>query len=170
MAIFIRQAETGADLAAVRVLCLAYRRTLLDRTAHIPGIVDHHYPQAAYRRMIDALPGQHVPPDGILLVAVSDDRVVACGMTQRIDAETCELKRVFVAAAARGQGAGRLLCQTALTWAQGRYRRMVLDTLRALPEAADLYRSMGFRESAPYHPLLPEHEPYVLFFEKSLAA
>ena len=90
-------------------------------------------------------------------------------MTQLVAPETCEIKRVFVSPTARGRGVARTLCRAAIDWArEAGYRRMVLDTMRSLPEAIALYQGMGFRTTDPYHEMPPEFAPLVLYFEYPL--
>jgi putative acetyltransferase len=53
---------------------------------------------------------------------------------------------------ARGANLGRLLTTSLLSRARALgYRRMVLDSLAEMVTAQKLYRSLGFRETKPYH-------------------
>jgi ribosomal protein S18 acetylase RimI-like enzyme len=74
-----------------------------------------------------------------------------CVALRRIDDHTCEMKRLFVRANARGSGLGRRLADAVIAEARSRgYRRMLLDTLPTMAAARGLYGSLGFRETEPY--------------------
>lgn len=106
-----------------------------------------------------------VLPRGAFLLAWLDGEPVACGSLKPISARVGYLKRMWVAESARGLGVGRrmLAALEAQAAALG-YRRLRLETNKALREAIALYRSAGYREVAPFN-----DEPYAHFwFEKQL--
>jgi len=106
-----------------------------------------------FDKELAGLPGDYAPPSGRLLLAYDDEQLLGCIALRRHDAVTCEMKRLFLRLAARGKGAGRVLVHQILAAAREiGYQRMVLDTVPGtMDKAIELYRSIGFREIAPYY-------------------
>ena len=104
-----------------------------------------------FARELAALPGEYAPPRGCLLVALHHGRSVGCVALRPLDAQTAELKRLWVQSSARGCGAGRLLVEAALQAARDAgYSRVRLDTTPGMDAAQRLYRSLGFVQIEPY--------------------
>jgi len=60
--------------------------------------------------------------------------------------ETCELRKLFLLPASRGQGIGRELTQRCLEYAKSKhYTQCYLDTLSSMQSAITLYESFGFK-------------------------
>ena len=113
------------------------------------------------------LPGDYAPPKGEMLLARdTDGTVVGCVAVRPVAGapELCEMKRLYVRAAARGKGLGRHLALAAMTQARHLgYRRICLDTLPTMLEAQALYLSLGFAQVG-----VSASEPQVLLFERDL--
>jgi DNA-binding MarR family transcriptional regulator/GNAT superfamily N-acetyltransferase len=112
-----------------------------------------------------ARPEQLRPPAGLFLVAALQGEPVGCGALKFHERGPAELKRMWVAPAARGFGLGRRLLAELERLARGQgVRRLRLETNRNLTEAIALYRSSGYREVPAFN-----DEPYAHhWFEKRL--
>lgn len=87
------------------------------------------------------------PPHGVFLVARQGEAAVACAGMLLLPPDTAEVRRVYTAPAARGQGIGSLL----LHELEARARelgvtRMRLDTRDDLVEARRMYSRHGYEE------------------------
>src|ERR1700722_7442769 len=85
------------------------------------------------------------PPNGVFIVGYEDEIAVCCGGIKRLDAEACEIKRMYVAPEARGRGVARILL-AALEQRAGAlgYKIARLDTGPKQPAAQHLYESTGY--------------------------
>lgn len=101
------------------------------------------------------------------LVARLDGRAVGCGGYAPEGDGTAELKRIFVAAEARGLGIGRALLQALeADAARAGIRLLRLETGVKSAEALGLYRRFGYREIGPFGAYGPD--PLSVFMEKAL--
>lgn len=139
-------ASPSLDLARVRELFVEYADWLN---------VDLCF--QGFNEELAGLPGAYAPPDGRLLLALHDGQAAGCIALRRFDAQTGEVKRLWVRPAFRGTGLGRQLAERLLANAREcGYERLVLDTLSSMQSAIALYRSLGFREiGAYYHNPIP---------------
>lgn len=119
-----------------------------------------------YEQEFAGLPGAYAPPHGAVLLARLNGAVVGCAALRRVDATTCELKRVYVRPSARGLQAGRLLVEQMLSLARARgYQRMALDVLPEFVAAQRLYATLGF---VPAPPVSHNPVPGTLFLARDL--
>ena len=100
------------------------------------------------------LPGKYAPPRGAILIA-RDGAGSALGcvaLRPWSQPGVCEIKRLYVRPAARGQALGRRLAEAVIAWAaRAGYVRVLLDTLASMQAARQLYVALGFRPVAAYY-------------------
>jgi ribosomal protein S18 acetylase RimI-like enzyme len=104
-------------------------------------------------------------PAGVLLLATVGGEAVGCAGLRLLDGGHAEIKRMWVAEAARGHGiARRLLGELEARAAAAARHTVRLDTNGTLTEALALYRSAGYTEVERFN-----DEPYAdHWFEKRI--
>lgn len=103
-----------------------------------------------YEPEFASLPGKYAAPEGCLLLAWQQGRVVGCAALRQVDSTCGEMKRVYVRPEARGTGLGRQLVERTITAARAAgYRRLCLDVLPEFAVAKQLYLALGFRPAQP---------------------
>jgi ribosomal protein S18 acetylase RimI-like enzyme len=138
----ITTASLPTDLPALTSLFRAY-------AASLP--IDLGY--QGFDGELAALPGKYAPPAGALLIARdAAGAALGCVAMRPLETNICEMKRLYVAPAGRGQGLGKTLAHAIIEAARtSGYREMRLDTLPSMADAQKLYRQLGFTEIAPYY-------------------
>ena len=123
------------------------------------------------------LPGYYGPPSGRAWLAYDDageagdtGEAVGCvALRPMADEGVCELKRLYVRPAHRGEGIGRALTVQAIGEARALgYRIMRLDTGTFLDASHRLYASLGFVERGPYYDVPPDVLRVTVFLELRL--
>jgi putative acetyltransferase len=105
-----------------------------------------------YLSELRGLPGKYLGKEADLLLARVNREGAGCvAITRRVlndGMDAAEMKRLWVEPRFRGHGLGRRLVGSAIDWARLHgCSAVVLDTVNeAMPEAAKLYRSLGFEE------------------------
>jgi DNA-binding MarR family transcriptional regulator/GNAT superfamily N-acetyltransferase len=104
-------------------------------------------------------------PAGLLLLASQRAEPIGCGALKLHGGDPAEIKRMWVAASARGLGVGRrLLAELEAHAARHGSRVARLETNASLTEAIGMYRAAGYVEVEPFN-----NEPYAHhWFEKQL--
>jgi len=135
------QAESPSQIARARELFLEYARSLGFRLCF----------QNFDKELAD-LPGDYAPPAGRLLLAEYEGQIAGCAGLHKLEAGICEMKRLYLRPQFRGKGLGRALADRIIAEARAiGYQRMRLDTVEpVMKDAVAMYRSIGFREIAPY--------------------
>ena len=90
-------------------------------------------------------------PDGRFVIAYVDGQPAAMGGLRRYDAESVEIKRMYVRPEYRGRGLSRLVLAhlESLAAAMGA-ARVVLETGDRQPEAMRLYETSGYERIEPF--------------------
>lgn len=149
-------AETPEHIAAARELFLEYAQSLGFSLCF-----------QGFDQEMAALPGDYVPPRGRLLLALVEAAPAGCVALHQLEPAICEMKRLYVRPKFRGLRIGRSLVDLVLAEARAiGYSKMRLDTVEPMMrDAVRMYRSLGFREIAPYraNPI-----PGALYMEREL--
>ena len=123
--------RTNSDNADFRELVRA-----LDQDLAIRDGEDHSF--FAQFNKIDSI--RHV------VVAYQNDIPVGCGAIKQYDAETMEVKRMFVPLALRGQGiASRVLTELEQWCKELHFKKCILETGEKQPEAIRLYHKNNYK-------------------------
>jgi len=145
----IRRATSARDLAHARTLFETYAASL---------DVDLCFQN--FSEELATLPGAYAPPHGRLLLLGPSASPTGCIALRplpengfvTVAGSAGEVKRLYVAPAARGSGAGRALVDAIVNEARTiGYRNLMLDTLATMTAARALYASVGFRPCAAYY-------------------
>lgn len=134
---------SATDLPAITSLFRAY-------AASLP--IDLGY--QGFDGELASLPGKYAPPTGALLIARdANGAALGCVAMRPLDEPgVCEMKRLYITPAGRGQGLGRHLARAIIEAARAAgHHEMRLDTLSTMHEAQALYRALGFTEIAAYY-------------------
>jgi ribosomal protein S18 acetylase RimI-like enzyme len=136
----LRQAESPEDVATAGTLFQEYGASLGFKLCF-----------QGFDQELAGLPGDYAPPAGRLLLLIEDGKVAGCVALRRLEADACEMKRLYVRPEYRGRALGRFLAESIISEARGLgYARLRLDTVPTMAVAIALYRDLGFREIAPY--------------------
>ena len=108
----------------------------------------------SFDKELAELPGEYAAPEGRLLLATCEGQSAGCVALHKLDHEICEMKRLYVRPEFRGKGLGKILAERIIGEAhQIGYKQLRLDTVEPLMRTAvKMYRTLGFREIAPYRP------------------
>lgn len=152
----IIQAETEDQINATRSIFREYEVSLeLDLCFQ------------GFEAEVAGLPGRYIKPTGRLFLAYSDEKLAGCVAFRKLEDGVCEMKRLFVRDAFRGQNIGIQLIKKVIADAvEAGYKAVKLDTeANKMGKAIGLYESVGFRPIEPYY---ENPRDNVLFMELTL--
>ena len=133
MITFLRTNSDNADFRSLVVL--------LDQDLAIRDGEDH----AFYDQFNKIVNIQHV------VVCYDDTKPIACGAFKAYDADTVEIKRMFVVPELRGHGLGGKVLKELELWAlEEGFAACVLETGKKQPEAIALYTRSGYNITPNY--------------------
>jgi len=136
----VTAATTEDDFAAARALIEEYAASLE---------IDLGF--QGFDEEIAHFPRGYSPPDGAVFVAWEGDEPAGVVALRRYRGSVCEMKRLYVRPAHRGNGLGRKLSEEVIAAARRLgYTTMRLDTLPTMDAAIGLYRALGFRDIPAY--------------------
>jgi len=135
--LIIRTIEPGDNKALATII----RNSLEEFKANKPGTV-------YFDETTDHLSDVFTTGGSIYFVVESGGNILGGGgiyPTANLDAGTCELVKLYLAAAARGKGVGKLLMEKCIAAAKELgYQKIYLETMPELTVAIPLYEKFGF--------------------------
>jgi len=143
----IFEARTESHYEQARYLLRAYRSELPPQVS-----------VGQYDKEVEGLPGQYAEPHGTVLLATVSGQPVGCVCLRPLgEAGVCEMKRLYVLPAFRGEAIGRNLIEQVILAGRSRnYARLRLDTHPpSMQSAVALYRRLGFSELADVKDAIP---------------
>ena len=165
----VSRATTPAQLDQVRSLIRAFVDWHRQRHREDLELIDRYFDARAFEEELASLPGKYAPPKGRLLLATHDGQPAGCVALREIDADTCEMKRMFVYTQFQGKGVGRALAEAVIQEARSiGYSLMRLDTSVRQIEAQTLYERSGFKRIEPYYELPEDVKNWLVFMEMRL--
>lgn len=165
----VMHATTQQQLDDLRGLIRAFVDWHRERHAADTALIDAYFNAKAFEEELAGLPGKYGPPGGLLLLASLDSRPAGCVALRALEADTAEMKRMFVRLEYQGKGVGRALSEALIREARAMgYSRMRLDTSVRQVEALTLYERMGFVRIDPYYDVAPALAKWLVFMELRL--
>ena len=134
--------------AEVRMLFEEYTQMLVQGEPSFGAYLDLQH----YGEEVDHLKEKYGPPAGRLYLAFCEGEPAGCIGLRQLNAENCEMKRLYVRPRFRGKGIGSMLVQRIIGDAKEiGYKNIFLDTLPFLQSALKLYKRCGFCETERYN-------------------
>lgn len=142
MPVKVIQAISGANLDEVR--------GLFEQYAQLRGV---EFEAKNFETEMAGLPEPYTPADGgRLLLATYEGEAAGCVGMKKLDAKTCEVKRLYVPPQYRGNGIGKMLVNAALEMARELgYKKVMADTDLTMRVAMLIFDEHGFKQAGQGH-------------------
>lgn len=148
----IYKVENGKQLEHVRALWREFAELLKSRLhEYVDRPSFREYMKNYEDEIANRLPGRFGPPGGCILLAEYKGKPAGCVGLMDMGDGICEMRRLYVKPQYRKFGIGKILAKAIIE--QGRnmgYTSMRLNTNKKMTGAEELYRSLGFKDIAPY--------------------
>lgn len=145
--ITIEPVRTDEQAKVTEVMAWEFVDWLKERYPESLREIDDYMERQEFAKRMADVRVDYAPPSGESLIAGLDGAPVGILMMHGISDTTCEMNRMFVRPAARGNGVARLLAEQLIEAARRMgFKRMTLGALSRHHEALPLYRSLGFVE------------------------
>ena len=155
--VVIQEVSNPGDLATVKLLFKEYWASL--------GFGRETF---GFGEELDNLPGVYKRPTGRLALAMTSGKAVGCVALRKLNATSCEMKRLYVRHDQRGKGVAIALLEWLVSQARVEgYTKMMADTLPTMAAALHLYARVGFRRTEPYS---EKPTPGAIYLMKDLLA
>ena len=167
----IKPLETADDREYVRMLSVEYLRWVF---TELNAELDAGWDVDSVANVVDEwMPtlDKYTPPAGQFLLVRVDEQPAGMGALRKLNDDICEIKRMYVRPAYRGQGIGRAILSALLKIARDENFPIVrLDSPKISRSAHALYRSAGFYDIERYAESEAgvEGAPYLLYMEMKL--
>ena len=165
----IAEATDAEDLRKAAALLRAFPEHQRQHYSANLDTVLRYFDPVAYEAEVSDLHAHYGPPRGCVLLATVDGEAAGAVCLRSLDAETCEMKRLFVPVAYQRKGIAQALCTMLLDSARRKgYRVMCLDTGFFMTESQALYRKLGFTYTSAYQPVRAELRDQLVFMRSQL--
>ena len=138
------------QIAEAKRLIVTVARNIYRWSASVDEMLRHFAARGELSDM-DDIQANYLDQGGLFLAVMHDGRLIGTGALRRLDADTAELKRLWLLEAYHGQGIGFRVMQELLTFARASgYARIVLQTDYEQTRAIRFYTRLGFMPIPPY--------------------
>lgn len=132
----------------VRILFSEYTDMLVENDPEFKKYLDIQN----YDDEINHLEQKYGMPEGRLYLIYCNNFLAGCIALRKIDNHNCEMKRLYIRPAFRGNNLGSMLIEKIIADAKKTgYAYMLLDTLPFLHSAIHIYKKFGFYETESYN-------------------